>query len=73
MSPLDPMADAALVDSLTEYYSQYRRFLKEGGDRSEFLACQSKLIRLLSELNHRMGRFADFNHQDEKMTAENSV
>ena len=72
MRPFISMADAALLDSLTEHYSRYSIFMKDGGDRTEFLSCRNKLISLLTELNHRKGRFAEFNHQDEKMTVEDS-
>ena len=70
MRPSVSLNDTALVDSLTEHYSRYSDFRKDGGDRTEFLSCRSKLISLLTELNRRMGRYSELNHQDERMTMD---
>jgi hypothetical protein len=60
MRPFLTLANSVLLDSLTDYYSQYREFLKEGGDKLEFQSCRNTLISLLSELNLRMGHNHDF-------------
>ena len=62
MSPFVKMSDDVLADSLTEYYTRYSKFLKEGGDRNEFESCRRTLISLLHELNGRRARHDDLDH-----------
>jgi len=52
---LETVPESDLVDELAEHYSQYRKFMKEGGDKAAYLNCCEGLLNILSELNSRMG------------------
>ena len=73
MGPFVKVSDDVLADSLTEYYTRYSKFLKEGGDRNEFESCRRTLISLLHELNGRRARPDDLDHIEEAVRSADPI